>query len=298
MKNKICTAIVTFNRLDLLKEAIESIRSQTQSTDILVINNGSTDGTFEYLSSLDDIIIINQENVGGAGGFYTALKYISEHDYEFAWVMDDDIVAEPDTLSNLYKAYLNLSIKEKIGFLCSLVVSAEGETVNVPTIDPSPNSTGYPDWNKYLEEGIVKVIMATFVSVFIPVTVIKEVGLPIKEFFIWGDDTEYTLRISNKYSSYLIGKSKIKHLRNGGILNLKNFNDPNRIKMFRKFIRNNAFNKRKYESRKALTIYYLRFIKDFLAFALKGEFNKSKVICQGLIDGIKFNPTIDFPKSK
>ena len=53
--------------------------------------------------------------------------------------------------------------------------------------------------------------MASFVSLFIKASVIKQLGLPIKEFFIWTDDWEYTRRISRKYNCYLVNKSVVTH---------------------------------------------------------------------------------------
>ncbi len=42
---KICTVIVTYNRYELLKECLDSLLNQTYKTDILIVNNASTDGT-------------------------------------------------------------------------------------------------------------------------------------------------------------------------------------------------------------------------------------------------------------
>lgn len=296
MGNRICTAIVTFNRLSLLRGAIGSLLSQVQPTDILVVNNGSTDGTKEFLDNRSDIHVIHQENVGGAGGFYTATKYIAEHNYTYAWIMDDDIIASQETLKNLYLAYKNLSKDEKIGFLCSKVISPEGFTVNVPSIDLSNNILGYPEWNKYIERGLVKVKSATFVSVFIPVKVIREVGLPIKEFFIWGDDTEYTKRISSRYACYQVGNSIIQHLRNGGSLSLKSFTDKNRIKMFKYYVRNNAYNEKVYGSKMSTALYFCVHLIQAIKFLFNGRPLKSKVIFQGLCSAIKFSPTIKYPE--
>lgn len=298
MNNEICTAIVTYNRLDLLKDAIKSIQNQNTHTDILVVNNGSTDGTANYLKTIDGITIITQDNVGGAGGFFTALKYIAEHGYKFAWIMDDDIVANPTTLTELVNAYEEISKEEKVGFLCSSVYSADGDTVNVPSISTTHNPTGYPDWNKWLNKCYVKVDMATFVSVFLSVDIIKEVGLPYKEYFIWGDDTEYTQRISSKYPCYLVGKSKITHLRNGGKLSLYNIDDPNRIKMFRFYIRNNMNNQRLYSSRRSLLRFLKSYLKDGIKFIFKGKLKKSEVIFKGLYSSIGFHPEICYPKNE
>lgn len=50
-KYRIAAVVVTYNRLDLLKECINSIRQQTRKLDeIIVVNNSSTDGTLEWLN--------------------------------------------------------------------------------------------------------------------------------------------------------------------------------------------------------------------------------------------------------
>ena len=43
---RVCIVVVTYNRLELLKEVVESLRNQTYTEcQILVVNNGSTDST-------------------------------------------------------------------------------------------------------------------------------------------------------------------------------------------------------------------------------------------------------------
>ena len=49
-KDKVVAAVVTFNRLELLKQSINALRNQSKKPDaILVVNNSSTDGTGEWL---------------------------------------------------------------------------------------------------------------------------------------------------------------------------------------------------------------------------------------------------------
>lgn len=63
---KIGIVVVTYNRLSLLKEVIDSLRKQTyESRDIIVVNNGSTDDTPNWLKEQNDIKTITQRNVGG-----------------------------------------------------------------------------------------------------------------------------------------------------------------------------------------------------------------------------------------
>jgi len=56
--------IPTYNRLWCLPQAIESCRNTQCSTEIIVIDDGSTDGTAEWLSGQKDIIIFKQGNLG------------------------------------------------------------------------------------------------------------------------------------------------------------------------------------------------------------------------------------------
>ncbi len=77
-----------------------------------------------------------------------------------------------------------------------------------------PAKNGYPHWYKYLSEGIVQISRATFVSILVSYDAIKKCGLPCKDYFIWGDDSEYTMRISKYYApAYFVGASVALHKR-------------------------------------------------------------------------------------
>ena len=217
--------VVTYNRLALLKEAIDSLRNQTYlNRDIVVVNNGSTDGTLEWLNSQKDLIVITQQNLGGAGGFFTGMKYVAEHDYDYCWIMDDDVVCHSDALQELVSAY---NKKPNIGFVCSKVIGINGCPMNTPTVDDRPTSNGDADFTDLIAESMIKVKTATFVSVLCSVKTIKEVGLPYKEFFIWGDDTEYTNRISLNHECYMACRSVVVHKRAiQGALSFETETDP------------------------------------------------------------------------
>lgn len=57
--------IPTFNRVKLLKETVQSVRNQTfRDFEIIVVNDGSSDGTGEWLDSQPDIGAVHQKNLG------------------------------------------------------------------------------------------------------------------------------------------------------------------------------------------------------------------------------------------
>ena len=104
---KIFVVLVTYNRLEKLKIALNSYEVQSRKpTHIIVVNNNSSDGTSEFLkewelsSTLSKHTVINTgKNLGGAGGFYIGMKKAIELGADWIWVADDD--AYPD--NNAFK---------------------------------------------------------------------------------------------------------------------------------------------------------------------------------------------------
>lgn len=290
--SKVAIVVVTYNRLNLLKECISSLRCQSfKDRDIIVVNNGSTDGSEEWLKSQSDIILISQSNQGGAGGFYTGLKYSCENHYCYSWIMDDDTIPSEDSLLELM-----LKANSSIGFLCSKVIDINNEVCNVPSIDYQKLDNGEVCWPERLNEALVRVRTATFVSVLFHNKIIHEVGLPIKEYFIWGDDLEYTRRISKKYPCYICGKSIVLHKRAlNGILSISNETNPNRIRNFYYAYRNGILNAKKESTRD----YFFTLSKTIGIGAylfLKGKFKKSCIIFKSILSSFAFNPPIEYPK--
>ena len=292
--DKVCAVVVTYNRLNLLKKTIDALKAQSYvPLDILVVNNGSTDDTLLWLNTVDSIQIITQENSGGAGGFSTGIKYATESGlYNYVWIMDDDVIPNSNALENLLSVYHGIGTT--IGFVCSRVLSECGDAMNMPQIDLRQQQNSYPDWAVHLDKGLVKVVSATFVSVLFSCTVAREVGLPIKEFFIWGDDTEYTLRISKIYPCYLVGNSIVKHLRKSSSdLSLEKETNPNRIRMYSYSYRNILYLSRKgYFPRKDAFICYLSCMKTILSLVFHFQFNKAFIVFIAALKSLFFNPII------
>ena len=290
--------VVTYNRLALLKEAIDSLRNQIYTNrEIVVVNNGSTDGTQEWLNAQKDIIVITQQNLGGAGGFFTGMKYVAEHDYDYCWVMDDDVVCHSDALQELVNAYTK---KPNIGFVCSKVVGINGCPMNTPTVDDRPSSNGEADYSDLIAESMIKVKEATFVSFLCSVKTIKEVGLPYKEFFIWGDDTEYTNRISLHHECYMVCKSVVVHKRAiQGPLSFETETNPSRQKMYFYKMRNSAFIDFKYsklcKNRSMRFRYYLRQYKYAVSLLMHGRYRQAKIVFKSILALPSFYPTIQYP---
>lgn len=289
---RVAAIVVTYNRLNLLKECVDALLNQTyKNMDILIIDNASTDNTFEYANEL----VENENNVeyyrldnnvGGAGGFYEGIKRAASQKHDWIWLMDDDTIPEKNALEELCIAASK--IKEPIGFISSNVFGISNKTMNTPRINSlKKGENGYADWNERLEDSLVKVQSATFCSIFINLKAIQSVGFPIKSYFIWGDDTEYTLRLSYYYGQgWIAGKSKVLHKReNEKSLSILTENNKNRINNYFYYVRNYLINVSLYYGYMAAIAKTLHFVINMLQIAVgrkEYKFSKISIIIKGI----------------
>ena len=79
---KLSIITLTLNKLDYTKKFIKSLFEYTKDFELIIVDNGSTDGTVEYLETLDNIKLIkNSENKGFSAGSYkdlTRVAYLNE----------------------------------------------------------------------------------------------------------------------------------------------------------------------------------------------------------------------------
>jgi GT2 family glycosyltransferase len=238
INTNVCAIIVTYNRKELLLECLESIKKQSVlPRGIYIIDNASTDGTAEllldngFISELPPFQIDSpwekefllpsnttnsfiklhyvrmHKNTGGAGGFYEGVKRSYMKGYDLLWLMDDDTIPTENALENMLKV-LSKFHDLNVGFISSKVLWIDGtpHIMNVPGVKPIIN--GLP-FNIYEDKGVLLVESASFVSLLINRKVVEKVGLPLKEFFIWADDVEYTLRITKKGFLGLLAKNSV-----------------------------------------------------------------------------------------
>lgn len=209
MYNKTAAVVVTYNRKDLLIKNIKSLLDQTYNDvlDILIFDNASSDGTKEAINDYirrEDIQYFNTgENLGGAGGFNFGIKQATEMGYGTLWILDDDTLPTPTALEELRKKDQELG--DSYGFLSSKVLWKDGSICTM-------NIQKETKWKRMKEFESAKPIQyASFVSLFLRTSTVREVGLPYKEFFIWADDWEYTRRISKRKTGYYIPSSVVNH---------------------------------------------------------------------------------------
>ena len=294
--SEVTAVIVTYNRKQLLKRCLDALCSQDVLPDmIVVIDNASTDGTDELFSghtewqcAIDHIRL--DGNRGGAGGFKEGLRYASRTDSKWYWIMDDDVVPKHDALSSLLEATSYLAEHQIFpSFLASHVSGAKGEVMNVPNISDHLSQNGYPDWSEHLPAGLVRISSATFVSLLISAQSVEQVGLPIADYFLWGDDIEYTKRLTSYVGpAFVCGASQVTHMRKDARpIDIAKESDVARIANHRRRIRNDLINAGYYGGYgyacRRIVHHTLDGVKTLLSKDAH-KTTKARTICGGILD--------------
>ena len=194
---KIAAVIVTFNNADMLANLLKDIRLQTRLPDeVIVVDNASRDRTREMIQRLfPEITYIRlKENQGTAGGYYEGLKAaLSRND--FIWTLDDDVRINRDSLENLVQGLEITSRTENVAVVRS---------VGFPNPDSAPVQMEVYTWRGCLFRS----------------DALRMVGLPKKEFFIYGEDLEHALRLKRAgFSFFWIPSSGCVEARDAKIVN-------------------------------------------------------------------------------
>lgn len=292
--------VYTYNRKELAAQCVEALLRQTLRAErIVFVDNGSTDGTRQFLAARRLLAAVDyirlERNTGAAGGLDMGIGHAYRHGCDWAWVMDDDVIPDPDALAELRRAYeANFADTSRVGFLVSQLVAADGRLNNVPQIDDRVvASDRCAEWGEFLAQGMVRVRIATLTSILLPRATIARCGTPCRDFFIWGEDTDYTLRITDWRPGWLVGRSRAVHLRGvGGFLDIFNEEEPNRLRNFYFLYRNTTYLRRTFWPRHGFALFlgkaFLHFVRA-LGSPSHG-FLRARVILEGVLAGLLFRP--------
>lgn len=240
-KNKIAAIVVTFNRRELLLKNITNCLKQSINIEkIIIVDNASTDGSFEYLNSVINFdhridYIKLETNIGGAGGFNYGLKYAFENGYDYFWMMDDDGCPDEDCLEKLMQGF-----SEEIDIIGPLIYCEFQDLSHSKYAFEGGESESLIELqqHKYLTP------VHPFNGTLIKRCVVSKIGYPNSDFFIWGDEQEYRLRwLKNGFIEKSISTAKYFHPRNKLQFNNFLFFRKPKISENRKYLfyRNQAF---------------------------------------------------------
>lgn len=292
---KVLAIVVTYNRSPMLASCLNALEKQTRMCHVLVVDNASTDDTPVVLANwaaANHTSLRLEANLGGAGGFHMGMRWGVEQGYDYLWVMDDDTMPEPSALEALLAA--DHALGGQYGFLSSTALWTDGTPCRMNLQKPITKKNS-PELTRL---GLRAIKQATFVSCFFPCPIVRKYGLPIKEFFIWGDDVEYTRRIAvrNHEPCYWVRASKVIHAmatNNGSSLAT---DSAERIPRYNYTFRNENFLYRQ-EGMGGFLLYTARCLVHLLRIIFKAKSDRRRrmgVIVKQFFAGLRFNPRIEY----
>jgi GT2 family glycosyltransferase len=166
-RNDVALIFVTCNQKEITAKTIDLLlKHQTIIPDIIIVDNFSNDGTKEKIKKdFPSVIVLKTKgNYGGSGGQYIGMRYAYEKGYEWIIMSDNDAIPVSENL-----------IEE-------LVKNASNNIVTQPwnNFGDSHNNDAfamhYACYSKYI---------------------INKIKFPLFDFFLYGDDIEYSLRVKN-----------------------------------------------------------------------------------------------------
>lgn len=100
---RVLVIVVTYNALPWIDRCLGSLEESSEKVDVMVIDNGSLDGTDEYVQDHFPRVefVDSEENLGFGAANNIGFRYALEHDYEFVYLLNQDAWVEKDTIATL-----------------------------------------------------------------------------------------------------------------------------------------------------------------------------------------------------
>ncbi|MDR3558848.1 MAG: glycosyltransferase family 2 protein [Candidatus Pacebacteria bacterium] len=210
---KVFIVVLNYNGGQDLERCLASLLSLNYpSFEAVVVDNNSDDGSFERAKGLFPraAFIRNDQNVGFSAGNNVGIKYALERGARYVLLLNNDTLVEKNFLSRLVEA---VEKDPKIGLASPLIFGANNETVWF--------SGGKIDWwrmravqcREKLEKDSFSSDFISGCAMLIKTEVFKKVGLLDEDYFLYYEDTDFSLRTKRAgYKLAVVSESRIFHL--------------------------------------------------------------------------------------
>ena len=184
---KICTGITTFHRNHFLKGLLRELEISEYITKSIIFDNSSSSETNDIVNEYDKTLYLSSgNNEGPAGAVYTILEKSLEIEWDYFWILDDDMIIDNKKVKVLLD-WFNIIEDNKIGAVSPpLFTCIDGKVV-----------TTHPR-----EEKPTKVKMTNWSGLLIKREVIQIGVRPDPSLFFGWEDSDFTLSITKLFSIF------------------------------------------------------------------------------------------------
>lgn len=209
---RIFVVVVNYNGREVLSHCLRSVfLSEYKETQVVVVDNASKDGSIASVRARfpKAKYIFLEENIGFAGGVNVGIKYALEHGADFVFLLNNDAIVAPDTLSILvryanqnpravFSPYIYQKDNKNLWFCGGNICFWRMRATHTPC-----QNTQTPFETEYLSG----------CALFIPKKAFFDVGLFDEEYFLYYEDADWSFRARVAgYELWMIPPSRVIHL--------------------------------------------------------------------------------------
>lgn len=215
---KIAIVILTWNGVALTRRCLSSLRLESLSphVEVIVVDNGSHDGTQKYVQSLPRVAMIeNGQNLGYAKAVNIGIRAAAP-DADIILLNNDVEIIEHDWVERLADT---AGVDPQLGLMGVKIVRDNGTLQHcgaylpIDTMWGQQLAGGEVDIGQY--PGVTECESVVFACVYIKRSTIDAVGLLSEDFFAYFEDTDYCMRTSLAGLKVAIcGDIRVKHSEN------------------------------------------------------------------------------------
>lgn len=220
-KPKIAVIILVYNGEKDLPDCLASLKNQETDfgeVEAIFVDNASTDGSVKWLEKKKVKSIKSEKNLGFGGGNNLGLRYALKNNFDYAVLLNQDTIVDPGWLRELVKV-----IELNKDFACvqsRLMAYPDKEKINslgnnLHYLGFGFCAGGYEKWRDYekdYQETQKEIAYPAGAAMLVKTSVLKEIGLFDKDFFMYHDDLElgWRMRMAG-YQIVLAPKSIVYH---------------------------------------------------------------------------------------
>jgi hypothetical protein len=194
---KITVLMASHNRKQVLTECLEALARQLLprgTFEVIVIDDGSEDGTQELFRDMELPIamsFIEQENSGAASARNHGLPHVRS---EFVLFINDDTILFPNTVRGHLEAHRELGVQKSI--VLGTFEQPEEECAKTLTrmLESSTCIFGYHEFEPGADVGGAHFYTC---NLSLPIHAVRSAGQFDEEFALFGEDTDFGLRLEN-----------------------------------------------------------------------------------------------------
>lgn len=282
--------ILNWNGINDTLECMDSLTKISYSNyEIIVVDNGSTDGSIEQLNKIYPYlkIIENGRNLGFAEGNNVGIKKALEYEPDLIMLLNNDTVVTSNFLNELVMVFES---DNKIGIVGPKIcyydepskIWSVGGKINL-FLGSITNIGAHENEEKY--SGINKADYVTGCALLIKTEVITKIGLMDTNYFLYFEETDWNVKAKRAgYLTVIDCNTSILHKDGASVKKVKDINYYYFARNTLLFVKNNG---RWYNLITFLPIYSLKYISMFILNYIRGYRERSKYIYEGIKDYMK-----------